>query len=166
MSVPHLDTRVIGGQHSLLFGPYAGFSSKFLKHGSLLDLFESVRPANIKPLLSVARDNFDLTEYLIGQVLQSESHRFSALDEYFPNAKPEDWQPHVAGPRVRTIKSDVKRGGLLEFGTELVGAADHSLVALLGASPGASTAAFIAISVLVNDFPIELTASAWRSKLN
>ena len=81
------DPRVIGGQHSLLFGPYAGFSGKFLKHGSLLDLFESVRPANIKPLLSVARDNFDLTEYLIGQVLQSESHRLAALDEYFPNAK-------------------------------------------------------------------------------
>jgi hypothetical protein len=78
-SVPHLDTRVIGGQHSLLFGPYAGFSSKFLKHGSLLDLFESVRPANIKPLLSIARDNFDLTEYLIGQVLQSESHRLAVL---------------------------------------------------------------------------------------
>ena len=87
MSVPNLDTRVIGGQHSLLFGPYAGFSSKFLKHGSLLDLFESVRPANIKPLLSVARDNFDLTEYLIGQVIQSESHRLAALDQYFPGAK-------------------------------------------------------------------------------
>jgi malate dehydrogenase (quinone) len=165
MSVPHLDTRVIGGQHSLLFGPYAGFSSKFLKHGSLLDLFESVRPANIKPLLSVARDNFDLTEYLIGQVLQSESHRLAALDEYFPNAKPEDWKLQVAGQRVQTIKPDVKRGGLLEFGTELVGAADHSLVALLGASPGASTAAFIAISVLEKCFAGELSASAWLPKL-
>ena len=105
MSVPHLDTRVIGGQHSLLFGPYAGFSSKFLKHGSLLDLFESVRPANIEPLLSVARDNFDLTEYLIGQVLQSESHRLAALDEYFPNAKPEDWKLQVAGQRVQIYQA-------------------------------------------------------------
>jgi malate dehydrogenase (quinone) len=165
MSVPHLDTRVIGGQHSLLFGPYAGFSSKFLKHGSLLDLFESVRPTNIKPLLSVARDNFDLTEYLIGQVRQSESHRLAELDEYFPNAKPEDWKLQVAGQRVQTIKPDVKRGGLLEFGTELVGAADHSLVALLGASPGASTAAFIAVSVLNKCFAGELTASAWLPKL-
>jgi malate dehydrogenase (quinone) len=165
MSVPHLDTRVIGGQHSLLFGPYAGFSTKFLKHGSLLDLFESLRPANIKPLLSVARDNFDLTEYLIGQVLQSESHRLAALDEYYPNAKPEDWKLQVADQRVQTIKPDVKRGGLLEFGTELVGAADHSLVALLGASPGASTAAFIAISVLEKFFGGELTESAWLPKL-
>jgi malate dehydrogenase (quinone) len=165
MSVPHLDTRIIGGQRSLLFGPYAGFSSKFLKHGSLLDLFESVRLANIKPLLSVARDNFDLTEYLIGQLLQSESHRLAALDEYFPNAKPEDWRLQVAGQRVQIIKPDAKRGGLLEFGTELVGAADHSLVALLGASPGASTAAFIAVSALEKCFPGELTASAWLPKL-
>jgi malate dehydrogenase (quinone) len=165
MSVPHLDARVIAGQHSLLFGPYAGFSSKFLKHGSLLDLFESVRPANIKPLLSVARDNFDLTEYLIEQVLQSESHRLAALDEYFPNANPKDWRLQVAGQRVQIIKPDIKRGGLLEFGTELVGAADHSLVALLGASPGASTAAFIAISVLEKCFADHLTASAWLPKL-
>src|SRR5258708_37345174 len=113
MSVAHLDTRVMGGQRSLLFGAYAGFSSKFLKHGSLLDLFESVRTANIKPLLSVARDNFDLTEYLIGQVLQSETHRLASLDEYFPNAKPEDWKLQVAGQRVPIIKPAVKRGGLL-----------------------------------------------------
>nr|WP_312013303.1 malate dehydrogenase (quinone) [Bradyrhizobium sp. cir1] len=165
MSVPHLDTRVIGGRRSLLFGPYAGFSSKFLKHGSLLDLFESIRPANVKPLLSVARDNFGLTEYLVGQVLQSESHRLAALDEYFPKADPKDWRLQVAGQRVQIIKPDVKRGGLLEFGTELVGADDHSLVALLGASPGASTAAFIAISVLEKCFAGELTASAWLPKL-
>src|ERR1700730_16329723 len=165
MSVPHLDTRVIGGQHSLLFGPYAGFSSKFLKHGSLLDLFESVRPANIKPLLSVARDNSDLTEYLIEQVLQSENHRLAALDQYFPNAKTDDWKLQVAGQRVEIIKPDVKRGGLLEFGTELVGAADRSLVALLGASPGASTAAFIAISVLEKCCAGELRSSAWLLKL-
>jgi malate dehydrogenase (quinone) len=165
MSVPHLDTRVIGGQHSLLFGPYAGFSSRFLKHGSLLDLPESVRPSNIKPLLSVARDDFDLTEYLIGQLLQSESHRLATLDEYFPNAKANDWKLQVAGQRVQIIKPDVKRGGLLEFGTELVAAADRSLVALLGASPGASTAAFIAISVLEKCFQNELTDAGWLSKL-
>lgn len=165
MSVPHLDTRVIGEQHSLLFGPYAGFSSKFLKHGSLLDLVELVRPANVKPLISVARDNFDLTEYLVEQVLQSESHRLAALDEYYPKAEPKDWRLQVAGQRVQIIKPDVKRGGLLEFGTELVGASDNSLVALLGASPGASTAAFIAISVLQKCFAGELTGQAWLPKL-
>ena len=138
---------------------------QFLKHGSLLDLFESVRPGNIKPLLSVARDNFDLTEYLIEQVLQSESHRLAALDQYFPNAKTDDWKLQVAGQRVEIIKPDVKRGGALEFGTELVAAADRSLVALLGASPGASTAAFIAISVLEKCFPNELTAAGWLPKL-
>jgi malate dehydrogenase (quinone) len=165
MSVPHLDTRIVGGQRSLLFGPYAGFSGKFLKHGSLLDLFESIRPANVKPLLAVARDNFDLTEYLVGQLLQSESHRLATLDEYYPNADPKDWRLQVAGQRVQIIKPDVKRGGLLEFGTELVAAADRSLVALLGASPGASTAAFIAIGVLEKCFAGELTASAWLPKL-
>jgi malate dehydrogenase (quinone) len=165
MSVPHLDTRVIGGQHSLLFGPYAGFSSRFLKHGSLLDLFESVRPSNIKPELSVARDNFDLVEYLIGQVLQSENQRLAALDQYFPNAKSDDWKLQVAGQRVEIIKPDANRGGALELGTELVAAADRSLVAVLGASPGASTAVFIAISVLEKCFPDELTATGWLPKL-
>jgi len=165
MSVPHLDTRVIGGQHSLLFGPYAGFSTRFLKHGSLMDLVESVRAANVKPLLSVARDNMDLTEYLIEQVLQSERERLASLDAYYPNAKSDDWKLQVAGQRVETIKPDVKHGGLLELGTELVAAADRSLVALLGASPGASTAAFIAISVLEKCFAKELTPAGWLPKL-
>jgi malate dehydrogenase (quinone) len=165
MSVPHLDTRVIGGRRSLLFGPYAGFSSRFLKHGSLLDLFESVRPSNIKPELSVAGDNFGLVEYLIGQILQSESQRLAALDQYYPHAKTDDWKLQVAGQRVEIIKPDVKRGGALELGTELVAAADRSLVALLGASPGASTAAFIAINVLENCFPNELTPDGWLPKL-
>ena len=165
MSVPHLDTRVIGGKHSLLFGPYAGFSTKFLKHGSLLDLFLSIRPSNIAPLLAVARDNFDLTKYLIGQVLQSSRHRFATLQEYFPGAKPEDWRLEVAGQRVQIIKPDSRRGGILEFGTELVPAADGSLIALLGASPGASTAVFIAIKVLERCFGNELKAGGWDAKL-
>jgi malate dehydrogenase (quinone) len=165
MSVPHLDTRVIGGQRSLLFGPYAGFSSKFLKHGSLMDLFRSVTPANIRPMLSVARDHVDLTEYLIEQLLQSESHRLATLDTYYPNANAADWALQVAGQRVQIIKPDLGRGGILEFGTELVAAQDRSLVALLGASPGASTAAFIAISVLQKCFPDELTPSARLPKL-
>ena len=164
MSVPHLDTQVIAGQRSLLFGPYAGFSTKFLKHGSLLDLPKSIRPGNIEPMLAVARDNLDLTEYLIEQVLQSESHRLAALDEYYPKADPRDWKLRVAGQRVQIVQVG-RRGGLLEFGTELVGAADRSLVALFGAAPGASTAAFIAIRVLEKYFPAEMTESAWLPKL-
>jgi malate dehydrogenase (quinone) len=165
MSVPHLDTRIIEGKRSLLFGPYAGFSTRFLKHGSLADLFESVRPGNIMPLLAVARDNMALTEYLIGQVLQTSAHQFAALREFFPTAARKDWREAVAGQRVQIIKPDEQRGGLLEFGTELVAADDKSLVALLGASPGASTAAFIAISVLEKCFAGELTESGWLPKL-
>jgi malate dehydrogenase (quinone) len=165
MSVPHLDTRVIDGQRSLLFGPYAGFSSKFLKQGSLLDLFESVEPSNIEPMLAVARDNFGLTEYLLAQVLQSPTHRFAALRAYFPEAREGDWRLQVADQRVQIIKPDPEAGGRLEFGTELVAAQDRSLVALLGASPGASTAAYIAISVLQKCFAEELAGAGWLPRL-
>jgi malate dehydrogenase (quinone) len=165
MSVPHLDTRIIDGKRSLLFGPYAGFSTKFLKYGSLLDLFRSIRLDNIWPLLAVARDNFNLTEYLVGQVFQSSRHRFAALQDFFPTAKPADWRLEVAGQRVQIIKRDPHRGGMLEFGTEIVAAADRSLVALLGASPGASTAAWIMVRVLEMCFKDELTKGGWAAKL-
>src|SRR5215813_346010 len=165
MSVPHLDTRIIEGKKSLLFGPYAGFSTKFLKHGSLTDLFRSITPGNVMPLLEVARDNIALTEYLIGQVLQSSAHQFAALRQFFPKAARKDWREAVAGQRVQIIKPDQQRGGVLEFGTELVAAADKSLVALLGASPGASTAAFITVGVLEKCFASELTESGWLPKL-
>jgi malate dehydrogenase (quinone) len=165
MSVPHLDTRVIAGRKSVLFGPYAGFSSKFLKHGSLTDLFRSITHDNIVPLLDVAKDNIDLTEYLIGQVLQSSAHQFAALKQFFPRAQRGDWKAAVAGQRVQIIKPDQQRGGVLEFGTELVPAPDRSLVALLGASPGASTAAFIAMEVLQTCFSDRLTEDAWLPAL-
>jgi malate dehydrogenase (quinone) len=165
MSVPHLDTRIIGGSISLLFGPYAGFSTRFLKHGSLTDLFRSIEPGNIFPMLAVARDNAALSEYLIGQVLQTSAHQFAALQQFFPTAKRHEWQQAVAGQRVQIIKPDKEHTGVLEFGTELIAAEDRSLVALLGASPGASTAAFIAIGVLQKCFPGELTESAWLPKL-
>ncbi len=165
MSVPHLDTRIIGGAKSLLFGPYAGFSTQFLKHGSLSDLFRSIEPGNILPMLAVARDDAALSEYLIGQVLQTSAHQFATLQQFFPTAKRHEWKQAVAGQRVQIIKPDQQHTGVLEFGTELVAAADRSLVALLGASPGASTAAFIAIGVLQKCFVGELTASAGLPRL-
>jgi malate dehydrogenase (quinone) len=165
MSVPHLDTRIIGGKTSLLFGPYAGFSSKFLKHGSLTDLFRSITHNNIVPLLDVARDNMALTEYLIGQVLQSASHQFAVLRDFFPKATRNEWREAVAGQRVQIIKPDKDKGGYLEFGTEILPAADKSLVALLGASPGASTAAFIASEVLQACFADKLTEDGWLPAL-
>lgn len=165
MSVPHLDTRIIDGKRSLLFGPYAGFSSKFLKHGSLTDLLASIKPGNLLPLLAVARDDWQLSEYLIGQVLQTSASQFSMLREFFPNAQRHQWREAIAGQRVQIIRPDKERTGVLEFGTELIGASDNSIVALLGASPGASTAAYIAVEVLHKCFADQLKDERWLSRL-
>ncbi|WP_254944098.1 malate dehydrogenase (quinone) [Cyanobium sp. AMD-g] len=164
MSVPHLDTRLVDGQHWILFGPYAGFSSKFLKSGSLCDWPGSLRPGNLLPLLAVARDNLPLTEYLIGQVFASAGQRFAALRDFYPNARPSDWSLAVAGQRVQIIKADPSRGGVLQFGTEVVHAADTSLVAVLGASPGASAAVAISLEILHSCFRDKLPAG-WERTL-
>ena len=165
MSVPHLDTRVIGTNHSILFGPYAGFSTKFLKRGSWLDLFASIRLDNILPMMEVGLHNFNLDEYLVDQVVQSPKERFSTLTFYYPQAQRKDWRMQHAGMRVQIIKRDPARGGILKFGTEIVAAQDRSLVALLGASPGASTAAAIMIKVLELCFGKELASGGWKGKL-
>jgi len=165
MSVPHLDTRVIEGKRSLLFGPYAGFSTKFLKHGSPLDLPDSVKPDNLLALLAAGRDNIDLTRYLIGQVLQSPKDRLAVLKEFVPTANRHDWRLEVAGQRVQIIKKDPVRGGILQFGTEVVTSADGSIAALLGASPGASTSVSIMLHLMERCFKDEIAKDAWQTKL-
>jgi malate dehydrogenase (quinone) len=163
MSVPHLDNRVVDGQTSLLFGPYAGFTPKFLKQGSWLDFFQSIRWHNIIPLLGVAIGNFSLVTYLVKEVLATRSKRLEALWDFYPSADPDDWYELTAGQRVQVIKPDPQKGGVLQFGTELVASADGSIAGLLGASPGASTAAPIMIDVLETCFPHKM--GEWRSTL-
>jgi malate dehydrogenase (quinone) len=153
MSVPHLDTRVVDGEASLLFGPYAGFSPKFLKKGSWLDLPRSIRPHNLGPMLAVARDNVDLVKYLLSELLAGKKKKFAALQEFMPTADPKDWYLITAGQRVQVMKKDAKRGGVLQFGTEVIASADGSIAGLLGASPGASTAVPIMLDVLERCFP-------------
>lgn len=163
MSVPHLDSRRIDGKPALLFGPYAGFSTRFLKEGSLWDLPKSIRLSNLVPMVSAGLHNIPLTKYLIKQVVQSDADRMAALREYYPAAREEDWELEIAGQRVQVIKADEKEGGILEFGTEVVAAADGSLAALLGASPGASTAVSIMLGLLERCFPDRI--EGWRPKL-
>ncbi len=165
MSVPHLDTRMIEGKKELLFGPYAGFSTKFLKHGSFMDLPLSIKINNIMPMLSAGVKNIPLTKYLIDQVRQSPEDRLEALREYLPAARLEDWELEIAGQRVQVIKKDEKEGGVLEFGTEVVSAADGSIAALLGASPGASTAVSIMLDLLKRCFADKVDSNEWQTKL-
>lgn len=165
MSVPHLDTRVIKGKKTLLFGPYAGFSPKYLKTGSNLDLFKSVKPDNLGPMLAAGRDNMPLTKYLVNECRNSHRDRCDSLREFFPAAKEADWTLLTAGQRVQIIKKDPKTTGKLQFGTEVIGTSDGTLATVLGASPGASTAVSILLQVLEKCFGKELASKEWKSQL-
>ncbi len=165
MSVPHLDTRIINGKKELLFGPFAGFSTKFLKNGSFWDLATSIELDNIFPMLSAGIHNIPLTKYLIHQATQSPEDRLIALRQYLPHAVLEDWELVVAGQRVQVIKKDEDHGGVLEFGTEIVCAGDGSLAALLGASPGASTSVSVMLDVLKKCFKTQMQSIEWQQKL-
>ncbi|GAA2030075.1 malate:quinone oxidoreductase [Yaniella flava] len=163
MSVPHLDTRFVDGRRSLMFGPFAGFSTNFLKTGSILDLPKSVRPHNLLPMLNVAKDNFDLVGYLVSEITKSQGKKIDALRNFYPDAADEGWELITAGQRVQVIKKDPAKGGILQFGTELVSGAEGSIAALLGASPGASTAAPIMVELLRRSFPTRF--NDWETKL-
>jgi malate dehydrogenase (quinone) len=166
MSVPHLDTRYIAGERHLLFGPYAGWSPKFLRSGAWFDLPASCHSGNLLPMLSAGLRNRDLIKYLFGELRQTQADRVAALREFYPEAKDADWELITAGQRVQIIKAGPGgKGGVLQFGTEVVGAADGSLVGLLGASPGASTAAPIMLKLLAKTFP-EKYAGPWRAVLD
>ena len=161
MSVPHLDTRFIAGARELLFGPYAGFTTKFLKHGSWWDLLRSIGVDNVVPVASAGIENFDLTAWLVGQALLSDDARVALLRRFCPTADAADWEPVVAGLRVQIIQADGRGRGVLKFGTEVVASADGSVAALLGASPGASTAAAIMAGLIERCFPDR----GWRPQL-
>jgi malate dehydrogenase (quinone) len=165
MSVPHMDARIINGKEVVLFGPYATFSSRFLKKGSLLDLLASVNTSNVLPMMQVSLKSFDLLKYLIGQLTQSNENRMNVLREFFPTAKSDDWSLLQAGQRVQIIKYVKGKGAELQFGSELVHAEDNSLTALLGASPGASVSTSIMLELLERCFSEQMSSSKWKKKL-
>ncbi|OIU86774.1 malate:quinone oxidoreductase [Microbacterium sp. AR7-10] len=163
MSVPHLDTRVVDGEKSLMFGPFATFSPKFLKHGSMLDIITQVRPHNLWPMLRVAFANPDLITYLISELVKSHGKKVDNLRTFVPTARDEDWELIQAGQRAQVMKKDPEKGGILQFGTEVVAAEDGTIAGLLGASPGASTAVPIMLGLLKRCFPEHY--AGWEPKL-
>nr|WP_211343347.1 malate dehydrogenase (quinone) [Lampropedia puyangensis] len=165
MSVPHLDTRMLDGKQVLLFGPFATWSSKFLKNGSYFDLLKATTFSTVIPQLQVGVDEFGLIKYLAGQLSLSKEQKMDSLRRYMPEAKDEDWRLWQAGQRVQIIKNDPEKGGQLKLGTEVVASQDKSLSALLGASPGGSTSPAIMLSLLETVFPQQMQTAAWKDKI-
>ncbi|MCD8777801.1 malate dehydrogenase (quinone) [Mammaliicoccus sciuri] len=164
MTVPHLDRRYIQGRESLLFGPFAAIGPKFLKNGSNLDLFKSINTSNVVTMLSSGVKNLSLVKYSIQQVLQRKEDRMKELRRFVPDAKDEDWDIHIAGKRVQVIKDTEEHGrGFIQFGTEVVNSEDHTVIALLGESPGASTSVSVALEVIEKNFPQYM--EKWESKI-
>ncbi|MGK9045417.1 malate dehydrogenase (quinone) [Mammaliicoccus vitulinus] len=164
MTVPHLDRRYIQGKESLLFGPFAAIGPKFLKNGSNLDLFKSINTSNVVTMLSSGVKNLSLVKYSIQQVLQRKEDRMKELRRFVPNAKDEDWDIHIAGKRVQVIKDTEEHGrGFIQFGTEVVNSEDHTVIALLGESPGASTSVSVALEVIEKNFSQYI--ESWEPKI-
>ena len=165
MSVPHLDARQLDGKPVVLFGPFALATTKFLKNGSWWDLFSSVTHDNLMGMLRVGIHNLDLVQYLMQQAELTDADRQAVLAQYFPEAKREDWKLVTAGQRVQIIKRDPEKGAVLQFGTEIVGSEDGSIAALLGASPGASTAPHIMLNLLKKSFPEQMASTEWKAHI-
>lgn len=154
MAVPHLDTRVIDGKKAVLFGPFAAWTTRFLKkEGSLTDLPFSIRPNNIASLLKVGAYNLPLVKYLVQQGLQSMNSRMELLRTFYPEAKTKDWRLIDAGIRVQAIKRQDGEAGIVHYGTEIVSDQDKTIAALLGASPGASVSVSLMLDVIKNCLP-------------
>ena len=164
MSVPHLDTRFLDGKQTMLFGPFALYSTKFLKNGSWFDLLSSVNIHNVAGMIAVGVENLDLVQYLVQQAMLTDSDRQAELLKYYPSAKPDSWKLITAGQRVQIIKKDPEKGSVLQFGTEIVADKDHTIAALLGASPGASTSPSIMLGLLPKAFP-EQMAQGWEARI-
>ncbi|MCW2664081.1 MAG: malate:quinone oxidoreductase [Mycobacterium sp.] len=159
----HLDLRFVNGKSWLVFGPYAGWSPKFLKHGHFTDLPRSIKPDNVLSMLGAGVTQMALVNYLIGQLRLSEPDRVRALREFAPSAVDSDWELTVAGQRVQVIRRDKRRGGALDFNTTVLSAGDGSIAGLLGGSPGASTAVPAMLDVLQRCFADRY--SSWLPKL-
>jgi len=166
MAVPHLDTRILDGKKTLLFGPFAAWTTKFLhKKGSFFDLPLSVKPDNIATLLKIGIHNLDLVKYLVQQGTQSMADRMKVLHVFYPGAEAKDWKLIDAGIRVQAIKKTDGEAGIVHYGTEVITNADHTISALLGASPGASVSVHIVLEVIKKCFPKLLETDAGKTRL-
>lgn len=166
MAVPHLDQRVLDGKKTLLFGPFAAWTTKFLhRQGSWLDLPASVKPHNFLTLLKIAATNLPLVRYLVQQGTQSMADRLAVLHIFYPNAQAKDWQLIDAGIRVQAIKKTDGEAGIVHYGTEVITNADRTISALLGASPGASVCVNIVLDVIKLCLPELLATSEGQARL-
>jgi malate dehydrogenase (quinone) len=166
MAVPHLDTRILDGKKTLLFGPFAAWTTKFLhKKGSYLDLPLSVKPDNLATLIKIGIHNIDLVKYLVQQGTQSMADRMEVLHVFYPAAEAKDWKLIDAGIRVQAIKKTDGEAGIVHYGTEVITNEDHTISALLGASPGASVSVNIVLEVVKRCFPELLASPQGRARM-
>ena len=166
MAVPHLDTRILDGKKTLLFGPFAAWTTRFLhRTGSWTDLLRSVKPHNLGTLLKIGATNIPLVRYLVQQGTQSMAGRMEVLRIFYPNAQQKDWKLMDGGIRVQAIKKTDGEAGIVHYGTEVLTSADKSMSALLGASPGASVSVNIVMEVIKTSFPHLTSGEAGKKRI-